>query len=362
MAPIAALVTAALVAVPQAANADGTDPSWSTCTQYSVPVTISPTDTTTYQLSGRLCSPRISGQVTPAAVEVLVPGSTYDHNYWNIGYQPSTYSYVWAATTRGYSTFNIDRLGTGTSSKPVASLLTVQNHAYVLQQIVLKLRDGQIGSTAFSTVIAVGHSLGAGIVQYEAGTATNAKAVPDYIVLTDFTHDVNVAGRAAVQATYYPAVNDPKFAKAGLPADYLTTMPGTRDDSFYYTPNADSGVIAVDEDTKSTGTGSELSTMAAARDPGVTQVIDKPVLEVVGQYDKIDCNASAGLSCDTAADLKTREAPYFTSKACLQTYVEPNGGHDTALHLNAPAFFAFVHSWLDSYTRTLNRDGTGCAV
>jgi pimeloyl-ACP methyl ester carboxylesterase len=361
LAPMVALVTAGLVAVPQAANADGTDPSWSTCTQYTVPVNISATDTTVYQLSGRLCGPSNLGQNVPGAIEVLVPGSTYDHNYWNIGYQPATYSYVWAATRAGYATFNIDRLGTGKSSKPAAPVLTVPNQAYVLQQIILKLRNAQIGSTGYKTVVTVGHSLGGGIVQYEAGTATG-KAVPDLVVITDFTHEVDPDGRAAVQGTYYPAANDPKFAGAGLPADYLTSMPGTRGASFYYAPNADPGVIKVDEAEKATGTASELQTMAASRDPSVSLAIAKPVLQAVGQYDKIDCNTAGGLPCDSAADLKNRESKYFGAKACLQTYVQPNGGHDTVLHKNAPAFFSFIHSWLDSYTRTLNRDGVGCAL
>src|SRR5205085_7879859 len=88
--------------------------------------------------------------------------------------------------SRGYSTFAIDRLGTGLSHKPPADLLTTQSHAYVVGQIVQKLRAGAIGGRTFSTVVGVGHSFGAGILQYLAGTATVAATIPDYLVLGSF--------------------------------------------------------------------------------------------------------------------------------------------------------------------------------
>ena len=42
-------------------------------------------------------------------------------------------------------------------------------HAYVIGQVVARLRTGGIGGRAFNAVVGVGHSMGAGILQYLAG-------------------------------------------------------------------------------------------------------------------------------------------------------------------------------------------------
>jgi hypothetical protein len=152
VATLAASTTA--VIVPKAAFAEGTDPSWAVCSAHTVPVTLSPTNATVYNASGRLCL-RDNSARGMKTVEVMVSGLSYDHNYFNISYSPNTYSYVYAATSRGYSTFNLDRLGVGLSSKPPADQLTVQSHAYVIQQIISKLRAGTIGGRAFTTVVGI---------------------------------------------------------------------------------------------------------------------------------------------------------------------------------------------------------------
>jgi pimeloyl-ACP methyl ester carboxylesterase len=356
----AALVTLATVPAtvlgPMAAAAASTDPTGATCTSVTAPVTMTASDPTVYHVSGRLCRP---AGTAATGVEILVSGSTYDRNYWNLDYKPKTYSYVHYAISRNYATLNLDRLGTGLSDKPAASLLTLPNHGHVLQQLVVGLRTGKVGGTAFGKVITVGHSIGAGVVQYEAGTATG-QAVPDLVVLTDYLHDFDQAVVDQLAATYYPASMDPKFANAGLPADYLTTMPGTRGNNFYYLPAADPAVIALDETNKSTGTGTELGTMDATRDPAVTNAIARPTLEVIGQFDTLFCNNS-GLSCANAATILRREAPNFSARACLAAYVQPKAGHDTVLHPNAPALFATAHNWLDKYLRpTSPPDANGC--
>src|SRR5262245_14706000 len=109
----ATLVTAAVFAVPQTAQAEGPDPSSSYCEALSTPVKLQPSDTTTYTVKGRICRSQLSSRVPPFAVEVLVPGSTYDRNYWNTSYTPGMYSYVHEALRHNYASFRFDRLGTG---------------------------------------------------------------------------------------------------------------------------------------------------------------------------------------------------------------------------------------------------------
>src|SRR5690242_19897740 len=82
------------------------------CQQESVPVNLSASDPTVYQIAGWACW---QGTQSRKPVEVLVPGFTYDHTYWDFPYAHPSYSYVQAAAAAGYVSFAIDRLGTGKS-------------------------------------------------------------------------------------------------------------------------------------------------------------------------------------------------------------------------------------------------------
>ena len=122
------------VLTPSAAQAES-DPPGVSCSQQTAQVTLSPTDATLYNLVGRLClkpaTPNGGG-----TVQLLVPGITYDHSYFNSSISPTTYSYVFAAAARGYSTFAIDRLGTGLSDHPAPNLLTTQSHVKTTVEVV----------------------------------------------------------------------------------------------------------------------------------------------------------------------------------------------------------------------------------
>jgi pimeloyl-ACP methyl ester carboxylesterase len=344
-----------------ASYAEGTDPSWATCSQYTVPVTVSDTDATVYNVVGRLCL-RDDSSRGLKTVEMFVSGLTYDHNYFNSGYEPNTYSYVYAATSRGYSTFNMDRLGVGLSDHPPAEKLTLQSHAYVVSQIVTKLRAGAIGGRAFTTVVGVGHSFGAATLQYLAGTATVASTAPDYLVLDDFLMVPYLPGLTQLGNTLYPATSDPMFASSGLSMSYVTTQPNTRGTDFYYTSGSQAAAIAFDETIKSTGTLTERSSLPAARSTAITLNIKVPVLLSVGQYDNLLCNEAAGLTCASDAAIKARETANFGPQACLSAYMVVTGGHAVAFHIKARDSYNFAHSWLDKYTITGigSKDANGC--
>jgi pimeloyl-ACP methyl ester carboxylesterase len=345
---IAGALAASVLSVAAPAQADAPDPSWVTCAQHTVPVTV-PGDATTYHISGRMCA-RTDKSRGGKTVQLLVPGWGYDRNYYNPNYQPNTYSWMYAETSKGYSTFAIDRLGTGLSDKPPAAELTVPNEAAVVGQVVQALRAGAVGGVPYQFVMGVGHSLGAAVLQYLAGSTTGT-AVPNFLVLEDFLNAVNPAAATALAATLYPASSDPAFAAAGLPTGYQTTMPGTRAGDFYYTPGADSAMIATDESVKQTGTSGEITTLGAARTSTVTHAISVPTLIAVGQYDSLDCNESiSGLSCASSAAVLAREAGNYSPRACLSTYVVTNAGHDVDLHTTARNLYNYVGTWLDNYT------------
>lgn len=360
---VAVLTSTLFIAVspPTAAWAEGTDPSWATCSSHTVSVTVSATDPTPYNVVGRLCTTQDSARGRKT-VELFVSGLTYDHNYFNVYNQPNTYSYVYAATSRGYSTFNIDRLGVGLSDHPPSSKLTLQSHAYVVAQIVKKLHSGAIGGIAFVNVVGVGHSFGAAVLQYLAGTTTDVTARPDYLVLASFLMATYAPGLTQLGNSFYTATSDPAFSSSGLDSGYLTTQPNTRGPSFFRTSGAESAMITVDESIKSTGTSTERTSIGAARNTAVTLAIPVPVLITVGRYDALYCDEASGLTCASNEAIRAREAPNFGPRACLSGYMVVDAGHATGFHIKARDSYNFAHSWLDKYTINAVKDANGCVA
>lgn len=335
---IAALAsTLMLVASPVAAVSDFNGEH---CLQQSVKVTLTPTDATQYEVAGWLCA---TGTFHGKTVQVLVPGFTYDHTYWDFPYAGNFYSYAHAAHVAGFATFAIDRIGTGQSSHPPADQVTFPHEAYTVKQVVQALRAGQVGGTSFTKVVGVGHSMGAATWILEAAMPN---AGVDGLILADYTHVANLPFIIQIGVYRIPVSQDAKWQNAGLPDGYLTSLAGTRGTQFYNQSFSDPVVIAKDEQLKSTGTTGEVATINTARDPSYSNAITVPVLLVVGQKDQLDCNeATAGLSCATSQALHDREASYFPHAASFDAFALPNSGHDTNLHFDSPVFFAKANLW-----------------
>jgi hypothetical protein len=160
----------------------------------------------------------------------------------------------------------------------------------------------------------------------------------------------------------YPATSDPKFASSGLPAGYITTMPGTRDDLFLYTPGVETAMPAYEESIKSLATLPERASVAAARNPAVVAAVQVPVFMLVGQYDALFCHEASGLTCATAAAVRTRELPNWAARACLSTYVVPNSGHAYGLHIRGLDAYTATSNWVDQYTFSGTKNANGCVV
>lgn len=333
-----ALVT--LIFVPhQAHSATNTG----TCQSFNVPVALSVGQSPQYTIYGELCNPPTG---SAHAVQLLVPGATYGHVYWDFPYQPQTYSYVRALNAAGYSTFNIDRIGSGQSSHPPLNLVdvTMETDAYVTHEIVQDLRSGLIGNQQFARVLIVGHSLGSAVVWIEAGTYHDV----DGVIITGLVHHLNTSKLIDIFSTFYPASLDPRFSGDGYGTQYLTTEPGTRGRDFYYQPGADPNVITTDEATKETTPDGEVATFAPVLIDGISALIMVPVLLVVGQQDSIVCGQLA-TDCNSAATVRHAETPYYSPQAQLNVAVIPNVGHDLNLHKAASLWFAAAIAWSYQY-------------
>lgn len=310
------------------------------CSDHSVTVRLTPDATDTYQVVGTLCS---QGPVSGKTVQLLLHGATYARYYWDLPYQPEHYSYVRAATKRGYVTFNLDRIGNGTSDHPDGNLVDMNSNAFVVHQVVEALRTGQVASQSFEKVIVVGHSMGSFVTIKYAGSYPGES---DGIILTGYLHDVNMDFvNASLLPALYPATLDPKFAGQFPNYDYLTTLPGTRGGPFYYLPNVNPQVLALDENLKQTTSVAELNTGPGMIFDPISLQIEGPVQVVIGEFDHIFCGHL--LNCSDKAAVQSYEEAFYGNPACVETAVISDAGHDLNLHTNADAAFSQMLSWAD---------------
>ena len=219
-------------------------------------------------------------------VQLLIPGATYSHDYWDFGVVDGfTYSYAREVAAAGIATFTIDPLGSGASPRTASTKITAQADAFIAHQLVQALRDGTVAGIRFAKVIEVGHSLNSLIVWDEAIAYHDV----DGVIVTGAAHSLAAAFAKAVSADLYPAADDPKFARTGLDSGYLTTVPGSRGPLYYHEPDADPAVIALDEARKDVVSGTELNTALPVVTDTATRAIGVPVLDILGSDDFTTC-------------------------------------------------------------------------
>jgi hypothetical protein len=343
-----AVAAAAVCAAPATASGAGTAGAAApplTCSEHTLAVRLLDPGPATQTLSGTLCHP---GRNAPDTVQLLVHGATYNRSYWDFPYGGGYYSYVRAATAAGYATFDVDRIGAGSSSHPDSSQVTVAAGAVALHDAITALRSGAVGGHQFRHVIWVGHSFGSIHAWVEIARYHDV----DALVITGALHRTNSAVLAQANALTYPAVLDPRFAGSGLDLGYLTTLPGARATLFYHPATADPAVVAVDEATKDTATAAQLGDglpLALGQPPDLapSRLIDVPVLVVTGQDDALFCGGDAA-DCSDPAAVRNQEAPYYPLARQLRIALIPGTGHDLALSTTAPLTDAVTLAWARS--------------
>ncbi len=314
-----------------------------TCQTFSaIPVTLGSHH---YHIFGKLCMKR---HHTKGVVQVLLSGATYTHLYWQFPYQPETYSYVDALTTTQYSTFSVDRISNGYTSRPPSALVTLDADAGIVHQLIERLRNGTLGGVHFAKVILVGHSLGSYILWDEVTTYHDV----DGVIVTGALHKSSPSHDQKTYAFLYLAHQD-KFQ--GLDDGYYTTTPATetmpsgRQALFYNWPaDTDKQVIAVDDQNKDVVALAELLQGVTPKNVAKTDHITVPVLDVVGQDDFFYC-APDGTNCLNDQTVNAAEAPYYPPQACLETHILPWAGHDINLAKNAQDWFKMARTWLDKH-------------
>ncbi|MCS7477077.1 alpha/beta hydrolase [Umezawaea endophytica] len=263
-------------------------------------------------------------------VQVLVPGTTYDHHYFDLG--GGVVSQARQAARDGWLVIALDRVGTGGSSKPPAASVTTAVQVASLDHFVDEVDRLYRGLP----IVLVGHSYGSVVAE---GVAAVSDKV-DALVVTGFLYR-RTAPSFEGFPELTPAATDPVLGGKGLPADYLTTAPNSRE-FFYHLPNANPATVAADERTKSTTTAAEVPGFAQEfTGQAFAKAVRVPVLVVVGEREYL-------YQGNDPAAFEPDQRSAFAAAPSVRAEVVPNAGHDLALHRDAPFTTALIDRWASS--------------
>jgi len=317
------------------------------CQTFMVPVTVE--NVPDAKIYGELCVP--TGR-TPTTVQLLVHGTTYNHNYWDWPEDPDEHSHVRAALKAGYATFNVDRLGVGQSTKPASHLVTLAATVDTLHQVITQLRAGTIGGHKFSRVVYFGSSLSTAYGWVEASLHDDI----DAFVMTGLLHFTRPTFLGLVQKNLYTVCEDPMFSEAGLDCGYITNRPGSKSIFFYNMTNADQHIIDTDERLKDVVSGlliEQSVPLVLSQDPkdSPSRSIRVPTLVVFGEQD-MTASGSDGIVC-TDETVKRAEAPYYPLvPGGIDVHVVANTGHSLPLHRGGRGTADFIMDWLNIHIGT----------
>jgi len=301
------------------------------CLNFDLKVAPSPDQPRDWKVAAQYCQP---WRWAPGrhSVDVLTHGATYTHTYWD--WPQTGYSYVNQALADGRATLSYDRIGNGDSTRPLSTSITMGSDAYVLHQLVCLLR-----LFGFRTVNSISHSYGSAVALQEAAIYGDVSKV----VVSGYLHRPS---NPAVTAGNYPANQDPKFADQGLDNGWLTSRPGLRGTSFH-SPTSDPAVVAFDEEHKDlvslTGLLDFLSARGVPAGDNVSNLVQVPVLVLLGEQDAIFCYQPTVFDCSDQATVESNEAPFYGK---LTVVTIPESGHDLALHPSNPSSYRAIDAFL----------------
>ncbi|KLO15178.1 hypothetical protein SCHPADRAFT_825102 [Schizopora paradoxa] len=280
----------------------------------------------TYTINAQYCVPPPESQQDSksSTVQFLIHGVGFDKSYWDFPYDPANYSYVQAANMAGYTTFAIDRLGVGESSKPdPISAVQFASNVEVVKALTKKLRQGEIdGVNPIEKVIHVGHSFGSLISN---ALASEAPDLSDALVLTGYSH--NSSGNGPL----FDIANDVDALRfSSLPNGYLLSSSGVygQELAFFHVGGFDQQVANLATQTAQTVTVGELLTQGQGAVPAPD--FKGPVLTITGQNDQPFC---AG-SCygEGYPYIIGQDAQYWPASSNFTAHTPLNTGHGLNLH------------------------------
>ncbi|MET9260433.1 alpha/beta fold hydrolase [Amycolatopsis sp. NPDC004079] len=300
-----------------------------TCHEVEMPVASGLVSGTVH---GTLCSPATG---TPRALQILVPGGSYNRHYWD-GVGVPQYSYTARANAGGYATLAIDRLGTGDSTKPLSALVTDTVQTDAIHQVIARARAGTLDSHRYSRVVLAGHSLGS---LQSVLAATRHPGDVDAVVLSGYSHHVSLTETVRLLGTTHPRT----LELSSLDPGYFTTIPNMRASMFDAADDVAPEVVAADEAGRDQFSAAEVPlALLGGLAPATTRAIGVPVLVANGGKDTWACPGSL---CASADSLRASEQDAYSRP--VSAYVLPRAGHSLAIAADGSQFADAVVAWLD---------------
>lgn len=283
-------------------------------------------------LYGEVCGP--AAELDGVPVQILLHGGAYDHRYWDPSFRPELYSYVAAATERGYVTVNLDRLGYGQSTRPEGRVLTFELGAEALNRVIDAIEGGELGFEP-GPIILNGHSMGGIVAEHVAGGDTRiAGLIVSGLANTPVGQDDDDGdedgGPPAAATAFVPATMDPRFAETDWADGYMVTAPGVRTQIFHAPGAIEEGIKNLEEELSETVAFGEL--LSVMRGGDQIPQFDGPALYVLGRYDVIACEGQ---------DCQERFAGTDWHE------IVEGAGHSINLSNGAGAFFELTFEWLE---------------
>ncbi|KAH6855403.1 Alpha/Beta hydrolase protein [Chaetomium sp. MPI-CAGE-AT-0009] len=300
----------------------------------------------TFTIKGTYCTPKTTPTTSPKGLQVLVHGITYNKTMWaGMGFSPADYSWHTAATSRGYATLALDRLGHGANPQRPDPLSVVQPQVQIdiMHKIFAAARDaaqplnGVLGRV-YDKVVFVGHSYGAFLgaalgAQYPADA--NALVLAGYSSYYDFSDVISASWASAGD-------HDPARFGAGLAKGYVVMTDETQRTETFYVGGYDAAIPPVDFAYEDTLTVGEIGALAAILGPA--KGYTGPVLAVTSVEDAFFCETPK----EKCEEHLNATAAAFPDAKSFDYFAPENTGHDLTLHYTAGETFELVHEWLDS--------------
>ena len=232
--------------------------------------------TKTFDIAAQYCTP--PKDVGDKVIQLLTHGIGFDQSYWHFDYNGSKeYDYAYAAAQARYATLSYDRLGIGHSSivDPYNEQQALVELA-VLTEVTTLLRAGRLHGSVPTPghVVHVGHSYGS---QLSRALASTRPDLTDGIVLTGYSTNYTWMPWSAISTTFHLASkNQPEKFGSRSSGSLTWGDKYANQYGFLEWPHFDIGVLHQAEETKQPFAVAELLTGPAM--PADTRAFDKPVL------------------------------------------------------------------------------------
>ncbi|KAK0621673.1 Alpha/Beta hydrolase protein [Bombardia bombarda] len=292
-----------------------------------------------FKVNGIYCRPLGPGR---GVLQLLLHGGTYNKKMWSGFGIGDDYDWQATATSHGYHTLAIDRLGHGDDRQYLDPIRHVQGglESEIIHQVIGIIRKGGFRNPLwqrFRRIAYVGHSFGTAV-----GIALVSKYPTDIDALVAIGFSTSFNGTSLRDLGDLTPAASVSRRFAHLPKGYLTCRSSSNREALLYAGFYDDRIPKFDyrlQDTLTVGEHCYIGFVTPAI--GFT----KPVLAVVGDNDKIFCDDVTESCVNKLKVTGQRLLP----NSDYHIYVPRNTGHTLMLHYTAHQTMHVVHKFLQKH-------------